>query len=138
MPSKAALRLDGQVDRGVGRGQEPDEGQADLGDGQEAAGLGDQALDPRRAAVALVDELVDPGPAHRDEGDLGGHEDAFEEGQDHDHEQLDERVHLAGRVLGRFLARLADAGRHADRELAGRHVVGHDRAGSGPRALADA
>ena len=70
-PRSSVSRLVGQVDRRVGRGEEAEEGQADLGDRQEAARLRDQALDPRRALVALVDELVDARPADRDEGDLG-------------------------------------------------------------------
>ena len=34
-----------------------------------------QLLDPARAAVAFVDQLLDARPAHRDERDLGRHED---------------------------------------------------------------
>src|SRR5204862_6277521 len=70
-------------------------GQADLGDGQEPAGVDDQALDPLRRPVALLDELVDPCPADGHEGDLGRHEDALEEGQDDDDEELEGGVHQA-------------------------------------------
>ena len=41
------------------------------------------------------------GPADRHQGDLGRHEDAFEDGQDDDDDELEDRVHLAGRVLAR-------------------------------------
>ena len=136
--SKARLEARGQVDRRVGRGQEADEGQADLGDRQEPPGLGDQALDPGGAPIAFVGELLDPRSAHRHERDLGRHEDALEEGQDHDHDQLAECFHLAGPALGwRFQARLADPGGHAHGELAGRHIAGHDGPGPGPGALPD-
>ena len=42
-PANRASRLVGQVDRGVRRGEEPEEGQPDLGDRQEAARLRDAA-----------------------------------------------------------------------------------------------
>jgi hypothetical protein len=48
------FEADRQVDRGEGRRQEPEEGQADLGDREEASRLGDELLDPPRIAVALL------------------------------------------------------------------------------------
>ena len=60
-------------------------------------GWATRPLDPLGAPVALFGELVDPRPTDRHEGDLGRHEDALEEGQDDDDDDLEERVHLAGR-----------------------------------------
>ena len=48
-------------------------------DRQEAARLVEQALHAARAAVALLDELVDAAAAHRDEGDLGRDEERLEQ-----------------------------------------------------------
>ena len=90
-----------QVDGRIGRGEEAEKGQADLGDGQEAAGLRDQPFDPLRRPVPFLGELLDPSPTDRDQGDLGGHEDAFEHRQDDDDDELEDRFHLAGRVLAR-------------------------------------
>ena len=61
----------GQADRREGRGEEADEREAELGDREEAARVVEQPPDPAGAAVALVDELLDPAPADRDERDLG-------------------------------------------------------------------
>ena len=89
----------GQADRGVGRGEEAEEGQADLGDGQEAAGVVEQLADPAGAAVALLDELLDPAPADRHERDLGGDEEPLEDRQDDDEQEL-----RYGRFIARWLA----------------------------------
>ncbi len=93
VPSSVDCRLRGQVDRRVGRGQEADERQADLGDRQEPARLADQRLDTTGASIAFVDELVDPGAAHRHQRDLGGDEDPLEQRQDDDDEERDDGVH---------------------------------------------
>ena len=72
----------GQADRREGRGEEAEERQAELADRQEAARVVEQAADPPGAPVALLDELLDPAPADRHEGDLGRHEEALQDGQD--------------------------------------------------------
>ena len=127
---------------------------AELDDGEEAAGVADEAPDAPGAAAALLDELLHAAGAERHEGDLGGHEHAVEEDQEDDDHELDEgvahqapalgcgfgrggRAVASGAVPRRGGAGLADAGRHADRELARRHVLGDDRAGAGPRAVAE-
>ena len=61
----------GQADRGIGRGEEAQERQPELGDGQEPAGVVEEAADPSSAAVALLEELLDPAAADRHQGDLG-------------------------------------------------------------------
>ena len=144
------LEARGQVDRGVGRGQEPDEGQADLGDRQETTRLGDERLDPAGTPVALLDELVDAGPAHRHEGDLGGHEDALEEGQQDDDDDLDDGVHQRSPETGgpgrsrpgqwwrlprARASHVAPGSGPARRPRAYRRArPGHDRTRSGPRS----
>ena len=110
-------------------------------DREEPARVVEQPTDAPGARAALVDELLDAAPADRDEGDLGGDEEAFEERQEDDDEELDRRVRSwpAARLIGLggrrrrpavagFLARLADPGRDPDGELAGRDVLRHDRA----------
>src|SRR6185437_151488 len=79
--------------RGVGRCEEAEEGQADLGDREEPGRVADEPFDPSGGPVSLLDELVDPGPAHRHQGDLGRDEDGLEEGEDDDDEQLEGRIH---------------------------------------------
>ena len=82
-----------EADRGVCRREEPEKRQAQLRDGQEATGIVEQALDAPRRTAPLVHELLDPAVPDRDQRDLRGHEEPFEQGQDDDDADLDEEVH---------------------------------------------
>src|SRR5439155_12382153 len=54
-----------------------------------------------RALVPLLHQLVDPTSSDRDQGDLGGHEEALQQGQQDDNEELgDGQVHRVVGVLG--------------------------------------
>ncbi len=74
MSSSRALEVVDDARPGEGGGEEADERDADLDRCQEAPGLADEPVDPLRAAVALVDELLDARPTHADERVLGQHE----------------------------------------------------------------
>ena len=71
------------------------------------------------ARVALVDQLLDPAAAERDEGDLRRREDPVEQDEDDDEAELEAGRRSRGivtgsgfrRLLGRFRAWLADPGR---------------------------
>ena len=129
-----------EADRREGRGQEAQEVDADLDDGQEAARVALRRWTAGGAAVALVDELLDPAAPERDERDLGGREDAVEQDEDDDERELEDGAAHEGasprcgfrrgarrpprRLRSRHPSRvspwLADARRDADRQLAGR------------------
>ena len=120
----------------------------DLDDRQEPARARlSSRLDPPRARSPFVDELLEAAAADRDERDLGRDEDAVEQDRStmmtSSTTGRSRAVHRGSaarvrREFGRRLrARLADAGRDADRELARRHVARDHGAGAGPRALAD-
>ena len=102
-------------------------------------GVVEEPPDAPRRAVPLLHELVHPAAPDRHEGDLGRDEEPLEEGQgDEDEDLLDGDVHAVRRRDRRGGgARLADAGRDADGELAGRDGPGDDRAGPRPGAVAD-
>ncbi len=93
-------QLVAQVDRGVGRGEEAQDGQAELDDGQEAAGVVLEALDPAGPPVALFGQLVEPAPPDRDDRDLGRHEEALEDRQDDDDQERREVGHPSGGSSG--------------------------------------
>jgi len=78
-----------EIDRGEGRCEEADDGQAELGYRQEPAGIVEQPADPTGARRALLDELLDPAPPNRDEGDLRCDEESLEQGQQDDDEDVE-------------------------------------------------
>ena len=152
-PTRIVLERLDEAHRGIRRGEEADDRQAELRHGQEPARLVEQAPDAARAGAALVDELLDPAAPDRDEGDLGGDEEAFEQGQQDQDEDVEHQPDHVGVTLARPVvgvparrgsgaagsgwARVAHPGRHPDRELAGRDVLRDDRAGAGLRVVAD-
>ena len=108
-------------------------------DGQEPAGIVDQAAHAAGAGLALLDELVDAAPANRHERDLGRDEEALEEGQEDQEQDLAEReAHDSG---GSVRLRCARGSRiragTPTASLPGGHVLRDDGARAGPRALAD-
>src|SRR5712671_4612344 len=85
-----------EADRRVGGGEEADDGQPELRDGEEPARLVEEAANAPGPRPALVDELLDAASADRHEGDLPGDEEALQECQEDDDEQLTQReVHGA-------------------------------------------
>jgi hypothetical protein len=64
-----------EADRGECRGEEADECDADLDDGQEPTRVRDQAADPPRPTAAVIDQLVYPASADGHKRDLCRHED---------------------------------------------------------------
>ena len=126
----------GDVHGSVGGGEEAEDGEAELRHREEAARIVLEPADDARAPVSLVDELVDAAAAQRDEGDLGRDEEPLEDRQEDDHPELEDELHQAGCTPG-VGPGFAKPGGHADREHAGRDVVRHDRAGAGPRTVAD-
>ncbi len=79
----------GEVHRCIRGREEPDHGQAELGDREEAAGIVEQAPDAARSRAALLRQLLDAAAADRDERDLCRHEEALEQGQDDDDEDVE-------------------------------------------------
>ena len=110
----------------------------ELGDGEEPARLVEQAPDAPGARPALVDELLDAAAPDRDERDLGGDEEPFEQRQEDDDDELNQcGVMPAPSSGGGFGRGSRIRARDADRELAGRHVLRDDRAGAGPGVVAE-
>ena len=75
-----------------GGGEEPDERDRQLDDGQEAARIAVQAPHPLGPATALVDQLVDAAATQRDERDLRRHEHGVEQDEQDDDPDLEQRV----------------------------------------------
>ena len=87
----------GQADRREGRGEEADERSARSGRRPGTGRVVEQPADAPGAAVALLDELLDPAAADRDEGDLGGDEEPLEDRQEGDEDSsIDRQVHAVG------------------------------------------
>jgi hypothetical protein len=134
----------GEVDRRVRGGEEADDGQPELGDREEPAGILEQPAHAASAGVALLGELLDPAAADRDQGDLRGDEEALEQGQqDDDEESSTSGPSAVRRCVGSASpagparaararaaggTRVAHPGGNADGELAGRHVLRDDGA----------
>ena len=62
-----------------------------LGDRQEAARVVEEAPNAPRPGPSLVDELLDAAPSERDEGNLPGDEEAFQDRQEGDEQQFADR-----------------------------------------------
>ena len=139
--------------------EEPDQGQAQLAHGEEAARVVEQAADAPGTRVPLFDQLLHAAVADRHQGDLGRDEERLERGEEDEEQDLaDGQGHEAsppaggaaggagGRLGGRLggllpvhrreRAGLADARRDADRQHAGRHVPRDDGAGARLRPVA--
>ena len=91
----------GQADRGERGREEADDGQAELRDGQEPAGVIEQPADASRPGIPLLDELLHAAAADRDQGDLRGDEEALEECQQDDDDDLDHEPAPSGGGLAR-------------------------------------
>src|SRR5688572_11631904 len=88
-PEPAAHLVD-EADRRERRCQEAQEVDADLDDGEEAAGVRLEVLDADRGPLALVDQLLDPAATERDQGDLGRREHAVEQHEDDDEREFED------------------------------------------------
>ena len=67
-PASSVGQVRRQADRGERRGEEADDGQPELGDGEEPARVVEQAADAAGARAALVDELLDAAAADATRG----------------------------------------------------------------------
>ena len=85
---------------GERRGQEAHEGQPELDRGQETRRLRHEPLDTPRAAIALLDQLLEARAADAHERELGGHEQAVEEDQDRDDQDFHGQGLCEPSVLG--------------------------------------
>ena len=82
-------------------GQEAGHRDADLDGGEEPVGVGDEVGEPLPALAALGREPLDLAVAQRDQGDLGGREEAADEReQQHDAEVEQELAHRSAPVPG--------------------------------------
>jgi len=66
------------------------DGDADLHARENAVEIAQKLLDNHGAGVALLDELLDAGDAHGDQGELGGDEEGVEAGEKEDAEKAEE------------------------------------------------
>ncbi len=74
-------------------GGRPQDGDPDLHRGQEALGVLAQGKRREGAAMAFVRELQQPRPAHREDADLGGREEAVDQREHHNDEQFSAEAH---------------------------------------------
>ena len=117
------------------RGEEADEREAELRDGEEPARVVEQAPHPAGARLPLLDQLLDAAAADRDERDLGGDEEALEDREDDQEQDRGDRVvHVAPpSAAGAWVGASAVPGFAVARVAGGRRISRRDAArGSAP------
>ena len=123
----------GATERGSGRSHD---GDADLDGGEEPLRVVAQRLHGARGAAALLDELLEPGLAERDDRDLRAGEDPVRHDEREDDSDLDEDVVQRG-----SLRSPACTGTPREANTTGRggspRPVGFDRRGTPHRPVAD-